>query len=153
MLPAHELVRKESPEFGTDAWSSLGQIALGGNANPGASGRYTVTPSRHPQMKNALGPALPAQLGLKLEKSSTLDFWVATGALRCSRYGCYPRCSSRFVVMARPNWSRPLPRPLVIPTVMTLCTLADVRELMRHLPTQRKNYLRPAPSPEGGGEV
>jgi hypothetical protein len=36
--------------------------------------------------------------------------------------------------MARPNWSRPLPRPLVIPGVMKLSTLADVRELMRHLP-------------------
>jgi hypothetical protein len=35
--------------------------------------------------------------------------------------------------MPRPNWSRPLPRPLVIPGVK-LSTLADVRELMRHLP-------------------
>src|SRR5260370_30674889 len=36
--------------------------------------------------------------------------------------------------MPRPNWSRPLPRPLVIPRVVTLKTLADARELMRHLP-------------------
>ncbi len=44
----------------------------------------------------------------------------------------------------RPNWSRPLPRPLVIPTVMTLSTLADVRELMRHLPrhTREKDTWR-----------
>ena len=40
--------------------------------------------------------------------------------------------------MSRPNWSQPLPRPLVIPTVMTLKTLADVRTLMRHLPPEHR---------------
>jgi hypothetical protein len=38
----------------------------------------------------------------------------------------------------RPNWSRPLPLPLVIPDVMTLKTLADLRQLMRHLPEDRR---------------
>jgi hypothetical protein len=37
--------------------------------------------------------------------------------------------------MPRPDWSRPPPRPLVIPTVLDLATLDDVRALIeRHLP-------------------
>ena len=41
--------------------------------------------------------------------------------------------------MPRPDWSRPLPRPLVIPTVLNLVTLDDVRALIeRHLPMQTR---------------
>jgi hypothetical protein len=40
--------------------------------------------------------------------------------------------------LPRPNWSRALPQPLLIPDVMILATLADVRELMRHLPADRR---------------
>lgn len=36
------------------------------------------------------------------------------------------------------DWSRRLPRPLVIPKVMTTATLADVRKLMRHVPADRR---------------
>jgi hypothetical protein len=43
--------------------------------------------------------------------------------------------------LARLNWSRPLPRPLTIPTVMDLITLADVRELIRHVPKERRDNL------------
>lgn len=39
----------------------------------------------------------------------------------------------------RADWQRALPRPLVIPGVMTLRTLADVRALFRHLPAERRD--------------
>ena len=39
--------------------------------------------------------------------------------------------------LSRPYWSRRLPRPLTIPTIMKLKTLADVRDLVeKNLPEQ-----------------
>jgi hypothetical protein len=39
-------------------------------------------------------------------------------------------------ILAAQKWSRPLPEALVIPGVMTLTTLADVRKLLEHLPKE-----------------
>jgi len=36
------------------------------------------------------------------------------------------------------DWSRPLPLTILIPTVTTLKTLADVRVLIQHLPEDRR---------------
>ena len=38
----------------------------------------------------------------------------------------------------RPSWSTPLPRPIIIPEVMTLKTLAEVRKLISHIPKERR---------------
>jgi hypothetical protein len=37
-----------------------------------------------------------------------------------------------------PDWSRPLPQSLVIPDLMMLQTLADVRTLLGHLPPEHR---------------
>ena len=42
--------------------------------------------------------------------------------------------------MSYHNWRRPLPEPIVIPKVMTLSTLEDVRALVhRHLPAEYRS--------------
>jgi hypothetical protein len=40
--------------------------------------------------------------------------------------------------MAKNTWSTPLPRPITVPQVMTLNTLADVRKLLGHIPRERR---------------
>jgi hypothetical protein len=48
----------------------------------------------------------------------------------------------RKIVRGRKIQNEALPptrQPLVIPNVMTLATLSDVRELMRHLPEEHRN--------------
>ena len=36
------------------------------------------------------------------------------------------------------DWSRTLPRPIIIPDLITLKTLADVRKLLGHIPKERR---------------
>jgi hypothetical protein len=38
----------------------------------------------------------------------------------------------------RPDWSCRLPRPLTIPSIMKLATLADVKALLSHLPVHTR---------------
>jgi hypothetical protein len=40
----------------------------------------------------------------------------------------------------RPDWSRPLPRRITIPGIMTIKTLADVRTLIGHIPKERRAF-------------
>jgi hypothetical protein len=60
-----------------------------------------------------------------------------------SQYSLYKECAkscelSQYDLMSpkRPDWSRPLPQPTVIPYLMALQTLADVRVLLGHLPKE-----------------
>jgi hypothetical protein len=62
-----------------------------------------------------------------------------------------------------PNWSQPLPRPIIIPEVMKLATLADVRALVeKYLPAEYRTkslggiasmLRRAAQGNEDAGEV
>lgn len=40
----------------------------------------------------------------------------------------------------RPTWQTPLPRPITIPKVTKLKTLADVRKLLKHIPAERRAF-------------
>ena len=40
--------------------------------------------------------------------------------------------------MARPDWSRKLPRSLKLPTITTLRTLGDIRAMLSRLPAERR---------------
>jgi len=40
--------------------------------------------------------------------------------------------------LARPDWSRKLPRSLKLPTITTLRTLGDIRAMLSRLPAERR---------------
>jgi hypothetical protein len=40
------------------------------------------------------------------------------------------------------GFDQPLPRPTTIPQVLTLKTLADVRELLKHIPIEKRELAR-----------
>jgi hypothetical protein len=42
------------------------------------------------------------------------------------------------ITQLQPDWSRPLPQRIVIPTVATLTTLADARVLIEQLPEDHR---------------
>ena len=78
-------------------------------------------------------------LGRPRRVNLSLGSWAAVEALFFS--GSYAH-ARRMLKRPRYDWSRPLPRPLAIPTVMQLETLADVRVLVeKHLPNDRREPL------------
>lgn len=82
--------------------------------------------------RGKLGPGAPRWVAHT--RNLGLSSWAAVEALFFS--GSYTH-ARRIPKRLRHDWSRPLPRPLAIPTVMHLETLADVRVLVeKHLPAQ-----------------
>src|SRR5277367_2074812 len=53
----------------------------------------------------------------------------------------------------RPNWPHPLPRPLKIPGIMDLVTLADVRTLLGRLQTKSRGAARRGALKLRGSEI
>src|SRR5580698_117586 len=97
-----------------------------------------VAGEQHADLKNDLGNnyASGAQYLLRLIEyrkewhrgaTNKPGGWIR---LQCDRFLSKARCVCvRTVPVAYHNWRRPLPRPIVIPRIMTLETLEDVRAL------------------------
>jgi hypothetical protein len=64
----------------------------------------------------------------------TVEIWSLPIALLIYLLSCTAQA------LPRPDWSRPLPRPLTIPDILTLETLEDVRVLVeKHLPAEYRS--------------
>jgi hypothetical protein len=74
-----------------------------------------------------------------------LPHLVGTAAPMTPKFGVGPDLDGVHAFWDRehlpaPNWSRPLPRPIIIPDVMQLEALADVRILVeKHLPREYRS--------------
>ena len=67
--------------------------------------------------------------------------WAVCQTPHRARHDYQYRCVLREVCpLPAPNWSRPLPRPIIIPDVMELATLGDLRILVeKHLPKEYRS--------------
>jgi hypothetical protein len=83
--------------------------------------RRPARPQSHSRVKRRPSNLIPT----KFDSGGSASYLM----LLCLREGAFP--------LAYHNWRRRLPRPIVIPKVMTLATLEDVRALVhRHLPAE-----------------